>query len=96
MAFTFDPMKIKLSDLKTIEKSFGVKMMTFIRKIEKQDGIDIDELDIAELQAMVFVALAASGKQPTVEMIDEMDLGQMMEMLSEMDMESESANPTTS
>lgn len=96
MAFTFDPMKIKLGDLRSIEKSFGVKMMSFIKKIERQGGMDIEALEINELQAMVFVALAASGKRPTAEQIDEMDLGEMMNMLSEMDMESEPANPTTS
>lgn len=92
----FDPMKIKLKDLRVVEREFGVKMMKLLGSMRKGDGVDIDDLDINELQAMVYISLAASGKNPTADSVGDLSLGEMVELLVTMEGENEVETPTIS
>jgi len=92
---SFDPMNIKLSDIKTIEKDFGVPFMKFIKRLESSKGIDMGELSMAELQAMIFIAGAASGQKRTAKELDDMSFGDLTEILSGLNIESVASNPTS-
>ena len=93
--YTFDPMSIKLIHIKTIEKDFGIPFMPFISRIQKADGVDVGTMSISELQAMIYIAGAASGvKTYTVSELDEMTFGELSEMLSSLSLKSEPVNPT--
>lgn len=94
--FNFDPMNIKLSDIKVIERDFGVPFMKFIQRVGKGSGIDMGELSVSELQAMIYIAGAAGGgKKFSLKELDDMSFGDLTGILSDMNIESEIINPTT-
>lgn len=93
--FNFDPMNIKLSDIKVIERDFGVPFMKFIGRIGKSDGIDMGELSMSELQAMIYIAGAAGGtKRFSLKELDDMSFGDLTNILSDLNIEITPVNPT--
>lgn len=90
-----NPYKLKMGTILRAERAFNVKIMPLMKRLEAAGTIDVEQLDMAELMTLVFVALDLAGKAASADTICEMDLEELMQIMSSLgEVEASGLDPT--